>query len=70
MKRFELSTPRAANVVAALAMIPITFSLAIVVTATLDANSNADGAQATNAVSSGGIEHVVVAAGVDLRRPG
>src|SRR5580765_1114571 len=51
MKRFEPSTPRAAAVVAALTMTLITFGLAIVAPAALDAYVDGDRAQATNPVS-------------------
>ena len=67
MKRFEPSTPRAAAVVAALAMTLITFSLAIVAPATLDANGNGDRAQATNAAAN---DHVLVAASGDIHDAG
>ncbi len=70
MKRFEPSTPRAAAVVAALAMTLITFGLAIVVPATLDADGNGDRAQATNAVTPAPTDRVLVAANLDVRRPG
>ena len=70
MKRFEPSTPRAAAIVAALAMTLITFSLAIVAPATLDANGNGDRAQATNAVAPAASDRVLVAASLDVHRPG
>ena len=70
MKRFEPSTPRAAAVVAALAMTLITFGLAIVVPATLDADGNGDRAQATNAASPAANERALVAGNLDVRRPG
>ncbi len=70
MKRFEPSTPRAAAVAAALAMTLITFSLTIVVPATLDAAGNGDRVQATNSGSPASTHRVLVAANVDIRRPG
>lgn len=70
MKRFEPSTPRAAAAVAALAMTLITFGLAIVVPATIEAGGDDDRAQATNAVSRTSTDRVLVAANVDIRRPG
>jgi hypothetical protein len=70
MKRFEPSTPRAAAVVAALAMTLMTFGLAIVAPATLDANGNGDRAQATHAVSPAASDRVRVAARIDIHRPG
>lgn len=70
MKSFEPSTPRAAAVVAALAMTLITFGLAIVVPATFDGIGNGDGAQATNAVSPAPTERALVTDDVDMRRPG
>ncbi len=67
MKRFQPSTPRAAAAITALAMTLITFGLAIVVPATLETGGGGNRAQATNAVPPAAIEHVVVAANVDLQ---
>jgi len=70
MKRFEPSTPHAAAVVAALAMTLITFGLAIVAPAMLDAAGNGYRVAQANAVLPAASDRVLVAASVDVHRPG